>query len=366
MALDLKSGRSYSGESKLTSEESKRSGGRARARPYFLAMPTLEEVAEKEESRRMTPGAYQLRLVAAFAAVYLLWGSTYLFIKYAVESIPPFLMAGTRHLLAGVLLYPLARLRSKEKPTLENWAATALMGALLLVGGNGGVSWAEQIVPSGVAALLVATVSLWMVLIEWLRPGGVRPTARIVVGLALGFAGSGFLIGPTRLIGGGRVDPIGAMVLVFASLSWATGSVFSRRLALPKSLLLGTAMQSLAGGVLLLLLSLVTGQGNAFDPGAVTMRSALSLGYLVIFGSLLGLSAYNWLLGTVPPARVATYAYVNPVVAMLLGWAFAGEPLTFRTLAASAVILGAVVLVITARHRPRQEPAPTGTCAAAE
>ncbi|MCI0628575.1 MAG: EamA family transporter [Acidobacteria bacterium] len=314
----------------------------------------------------MTPSAYRLRLVAAFATVYILWGSTYLFIKYAVETLPPFLMAGTRHLLAGAILYPLARVRSPERPTTANWAAAALMGALLLVGGNGGVSWAEQYVPSGVAALLVATVSLWIVLIEWLRPGGVRPTARIVVGLALGFVGLAFLIGPTRLIGGGRVDPVGAVVLVFASLSWATGSVFSRKLALPKSLLLGTAMQSLAGGLLLMLLGLLTGQVAALDLNAVSIRSALSLIYLVIFGSLLGLSAYNWLLGEVPPARVATYAYVNPVVAMLLGWGFAGEPLTFRTLAASAVILGAVVLVITSRQRPDEEPAPSGSCAAAE
>ena len=329
-------------------------------------MPTLEEVIEKEESHRMTPGGYRLRLVVAFAAVYVLWGSTFLAIKYAVQSLPPFLMAGTRHLLAGAILYPLARMRTTEKPSISNWAATALMGALLLVVGNGGVSWAEQYVPSGVAALLVATVSLWMVLIEWLRPGGVRPTSRVLVGLALGFVGLGFLIGPTRLIGGGRVDPMGAMVLVLASLSWATGSVFSRRLALPKSLMLGTAMQSLAGGVLLLLLSLVTGQGAALDLGAVSLRSVLSLGYLVVFGSLLGLSAYNWLLGAVPPARVATYAYVNPVVAMLLGWVLAGEPVTFRTFAASAVILGAVILVITARKRPDEEPAPAGTAAAAE
>ena len=314
----------------------------------------------------MTPGGYRLRLVVAFAAVYVLWGSTFLAIKYAVQSLPPFLMAGTRHLLAGAILYPLARMRTTEKPSISNWAATALMGALLLVVGNGGVSWAEQYVPSGVAALLVATVSLWMVLIEWLRPGGVRPTSRVLVGLALGFVGLGFLIGPTRLIGGGRVDPMGAMVLVLASLSWATGSVFSRRLALPKSLMLGTAMQSLAGGVLLLLLSLVTGQGAALDLGAVSLRSVLSLGYLVVFGSLLGLSAYNWLLGAVPPARVATYAYVNPVVAMLLGWVLAGEPVTFRTFAASAVILGAVILVITARKRPDEEPAPAGTAAAAE
>jgi drug/metabolite transporter (DMT)-like permease len=245
----------------------------------------------------------------------------------------------------------LARLRSGEKPTRANWSATALMGALLLVGGNGGVSWAEQTVPSGVAALLVATVSLWMVILDWLRPGGVRPRGQVFIGLVLGFAGLMFLVGPRQLAGGGRVDPVGATVLLLASLSWATGSVFSRSLRLPRAPLLATAMQSLAGGALLILVGILSGQGTQLAWAAVSLRSVLALGYLIVFGSLLGFSAYIWLLGVAPPARVATYAYVNPVVAMFLGWMFAGERPTLHTLAAAAVIVAGVVFVISARQR---------------
>lgn len=306
--------------------------------------------ADANARSELRPAPSGAKLVAAFAAVYVLWGSTFLAIRFAVATLPPFLMAGTRHLVAGLVLYPLACLRGRERPTRANWMAAALVGALLLAGGNGGVSWAEQSVPSGVAALLVATVSLWMVLIEWLRPGGTRPGGRVILGLVLGFAGLAFLMGPSELAGAGRVDPRGATVLVLAALSWATGSVFSRRLALPRTPLLGTAMQCLAGGALLILVGLLTGQGGNLDWAAVSLRSVLALVYLIVFGSLLGFSAYTWLLAHAPPARVATYAYVNPVVAMLLGWAWANEQPTLRTLVAAAVIVGGVVLVITARH----------------
>lgn len=310
------------------------------------------------------PAPSQAKVVTAFAAVYILWGSTYLAIRWAVASLPPFLMAGTRHLVAGAVLYPLARLRGGEQPTRANWSAAALMGALLLLGGNGGVSWAEQVVPSGVAALLVGTVSLWMVILDWLRRGGVRPGERVILGLVLGFGGLAFLVGPSKLAGGGRVNPLGATVLVLASLSWATGSVFSRRLALPRNLLLGTGMQSLAGGALLILAGFLTGQAADLHWEAVSLRSVLALGYLIVFGSLLGFSAYTWLLAHAPPTRVATYAYVNPVVAMFLGWALAGERPTVRTLVAAAVIIAAVVLVITARQHAAAPS--TGSAAAAQ
>ncbi len=301
--------------------------------------------------KQLRPNVSRAKLMTAFAAVYVLWGSTFLAIRFAVATLPPFLMAGTRHLVAGAVLYPLARLRSGERPTKANWSAAAVMGALLLFGGNGGVCWAEQIVPSGVAALLVASVSLWMVMIDWLRPGGVRPTGRVIAGLILGFSGLAFLVGPSRLAGSGRVDPIGATVLLLASLSWATGSVFSRRLHLPRAPLLGTAMQSLAGGALLIFVGLLSGQGARLDWSGVSLRSVLALGYLIVFGSMLGFSAYTWLLGAAPPSRVSTYAYINPVVAVILGWAFAGERITPRMLAATAVIIAGVVLVITARPR---------------
>ncbi len=324
----------------------------------------LDSAPERFAGPGYRPGPSRARLIAAFAAVYLLWGSTFLAIRYAVATLPPFLMAGTRHLVAGAVLYPLACMRSGARPTRANWYAAALMGALLLLGGNGGVSWAEQYVPSGVAALLVATVSLWMVLLDWLRPGGARPTWRVVIGLVLGFVGMAFLVSPSRLVGGGRVDTLGAIVLVLASLSWATGSVFSRRLPLPRAPLLGTAMQCLAGGALLIFCGLLFGQGAALHWEAVSLRSVLALGYLIVFGSLLGFSAYTWLLGVAPPARVATYAYVNPVVAMFLGWALAGERLTLRTLAAAAVIVAAVVLVISSRQQPSAPPQPDLTTTA--
>jgi len=313
------------------------------------AKPAGSEPAFPHGGPRPAPST--AKVIAAFAAVYILWGSTYLAIRFAVATLPPFLMAGTRHLIAGAVLYPLARLRSREQPSRANWSAAALMGALLLFGGNGSVSWAEQHVPSGVTALLVASVSLWMVLIDWLRPGGVRPTGRVVAGLVLGFSGVAFLVGPSKLAGSGRVDVAGAAVLLLAALSWATGSVFSRRLPLPRAPLLGTAMECLAGGSLLIVVGLLTGQGAQLNWNAVSLRSVLALGYLVVFGSLLGFSAYTWLLAHASPARVGTYAYINPVVAVILGWALAGEQITLRMLAATAVIIAGVVLVITARQR---------------
>ncbi len=326
----------------------------ARQGTSLRALDTTESTPESSScSTRSKAGQRPptWKLVTAFAAVYILWGSTYLFIRFAVLTIPPLLMAGMRHLAAGVVLYPLARVRSRERPTRANWSAAALLGALLLFGGNGAVSWAEQYVPSGMTALLVATVSLWMVIIEWLRPGGVRPTGRVIAGLVLGFAGMVFLVGPSKLAGGGRIDPVYAGVLMMASLSWAAGSVFSRHLRLPGSPLLGTGMQCLAGGTLLILVGLLTGQGAQLHWHAVSLRSIVALGYLIVFGSLLGFSAYTWLLGVAAPARVATYAYVNPVVALLLGWTFAGEKLRLRNVVASAIILAAVGLVITARQK---------------
>ena len=304
------------------------------------------------------PAVTPARLAASFAAIYLIWGSTYLAIRFGIETFPPFLLAGTRHLIAGVVLFPLALHRSGERPTARNWRAAALVGVLLLLLGNGAVCWAEQTVPSGVAAILVATVSLWMVIVEWLRPGGARPGVRVFIGLVLGFSGLLFLVGPSHFGGAERVNPIGATVLALGALCWATGSVFSKHIALPRSPLLGTAMQSLAGGVALLIAGFFSGEMSAFDVHRVSLRSALALLYLIVFGSWIGFTAYTYLLGVATPARVGTYAYVNPVVAMFLGWALASEPVTLRTLSAAAVILTAVVLVITAPHPTPNEPDP--------
>ncbi|HEX6940580.1 MAG TPA: drug/metabolite exporter YedA [Longimicrobiales bacterium] len=295
------------------------------------------------------------RVLAAFAAVYVIWGSTYLAIRFAIETLPPFLMAGVRFLVAGALLYGWVRLRGAPRPARAEWKAAAVIGALLLLGGNGAVVWAEQRISSGVAALLVAVVPFWMVLLEWLRPGGVRPTLGVIGGLAVGFAGLAMLIGPGGS-GGGAVDLLGAGALLFGSLTWAVGSIYSRTAALPKAPLLGTAMEMLVGGALLVLAGALVGEGSRVALEAVTLRSVLALLYLIVFGSLIGYSAYVWLLKVSTPAKASTYAYVNPVVAVFLGWALAGEPLTLRVLVAAAVIIGSVVVITTARAG-RPEPA---------
>ncbi|HUC54725.1 MAG TPA: EamA family transporter [Candidatus Cybelea sp.] len=294
-------------------------------------------------------------VLLAFAAVYLVWGSTYLAIRVGVESFPPLILAGLRHLTVGLLLYPVLRGKTGVRPTGTNWRTAFVTGALLLFLGNGGVSWAEQTVPSGVTALLVATVSLWLVMVDWLRPGGKKPVPRVAMGLLIGFAGLAVLVGPAHGGAPERVDPWGAAVLVMASLAWACGSLFSKHGGMPSSTMLGVAMQSLAGGVMLLVAGLFGGEFRGLHLSAISLRSWLALAYLVVFGSGIGFGAYIYILQKSTAARVATYAFVNPVVALFLGWLVAGETITLRTIFAAAVILTAVILVITAPHRA---PAP--------
>ncbi|HEX2189378.1 MAG TPA: EamA family transporter, partial [Longimicrobiaceae bacterium] len=297
------------------------------------------------------------KVLAAFAAVYVLWGSTYLAIRFAIETLPPFLMASARFLLAGAALYAFVRARGTPRPQRVHWRSAAVVGGLLLFVGNGGVVWAERTVPSGVVALLVAMVPLWMTLLEWLRPGGRRPGRRVVLGLAVGFAGMVLLVGPLEIGGAGGVDPAGAAVVLVATLAWAVGSIYSRSAQLPDDPLLATGMEMIAGGVLLAAAGLARGELGAWDPAAVSTASVLAFAYLVTFGSLVGFTAYVWLLRVSTPARVSTYAYVNPVVAVLLGWMIAGEPLNARILGAAAIIVVAVA-AITGRGRRRAEAAP--------
>jgi drug/metabolite transporter (DMT)-like permease len=297
------------------------------------------------------------RLIAAFAAVYVIWGSTYLAIAIAIRTMPPFLMAGVRFVLAGALLYGWMRVWGAPRPSLANWRAAGVVGGLLLLGGNGAVVWAEQRVPSGIAALLVATLPVWMVVIDWLRPRGARPGPMVIAGLVLGLAGVGVLVGPSSLAGGAPVDALGASVLMFGSICWASGSLYSRHAELPSSSSLGMAMQMLLGGALLLLTGTIFGEWQGIDFAAISGASFGALAYLIIFGSLIGFTAYMWLLRVAPPARVATYAYVNPVIAVLLGWMVLAEPITSRTMLAAAIIIGAVALIVTARApTPRSAP----------
>jgi drug/metabolite transporter (DMT)-like permease len=292
------------------------------------------------------------RIALAFAAVYLIWGSTYLAILYAIETIPPFLMAGTRFLVAGGALYLWARLTGGTRPTKAEWMATAITGILMLAVGNGAVTWSEQRIPSGIAALLVASVALWMVLLEFLRKNGTRPTRLSILGLLLGFGGVGLLVGPAAFSSARDLDVFAALVLVGASLSWAAGSVYSRVLPRPASASVGSGMQMLAGGIVLLLVGVSTGELGRLEVGEITTGSAVSVVYLIVFGSLVGFTAYAWLLRVCAPAAVATYAYVNPIVAMLLGWLIAGEAFGPRMIVAAAVILSGVALINRASARP--------------
>jgi drug/metabolite transporter (DMT)-like permease len=293
--------------------------------------------------------ASRAEIAAAFASIYLIWGSTYLAIRYAVETIPPFIMGGTRFVVSGALLYLWARSRGATRPTRINWRNAAMAGGFLLLGGNGAVVWAEQFMPSGLTALLVSILPFWLVIIEWVRPPRQRPSGAIILGLVLGFAGIVVLVGPSEFGGHEDVSLLGTLVLILGSLSWAIGSFWSRDADLPASGLLTTGMEMLAGGVLMLIVGAAAGEFGHFDPHHVSRASLTGLLYLITFGSLIGFTSYIWLLDKVSPAQLGTYAYVNPIVAVVLGWAIAGEKLSARTAVAAAVVICGVALITIAR-----------------
>jgi drug/metabolite transporter (DMT)-like permease len=286
----------------------------------------------------------------ALLAVYIIWGSTYLGIRFAIESIPPFLHAGMRFLISAALLLGWRLLAGDERPTLKQWRDAGVVGLFLILGGNGLVSWAEQTVDSGIAALIVGTVPLWLTLFEALRPGGARPNWQAIFGLLIGFGGIFILINPETLAGAAfRVDLLGAGALVLATILWALGSIYAKTAEVPKSAFMFTGMQMAVGSLGLFIVSALNGEMSGFDLGAVTTQSWLGLGYLILFGSLGGFVAYGWLLRNAPISLVATYGYVNPVVAMFLGAWLADEVLTGRVFIAAAVIIGAVVLINQAK-----------------
>ncbi len=302
---------------------------------------------------------------AGMVVLYFVWGSTYLGMRFAIESMPPFLMASTRFLISGIVLYVWRRQSGDPAPTRAHWKSAAVIGLFLLLGGNGGVVWAEQRIPSGIAALLVGATPLWFVILDALlrRFAPQRATTRslpgwaALVGLAAGFGGIVLLISPADLAGlGGQIDLLGGVVVVLAALSWSAGSLYSRTAVLPASPLLSPAMEMIVGGVALGLLGTFTGEWSRVDLAAITARSWAGLGYLMLFGSLVGYVTYTWLLRAAPTTLVSTYAYVNPVVAILVGNLLAQEPLTPRVLISALIILGSVV-IINAR-RPKRKGTP--------
>jgi drug/metabolite transporter (DMT)-like permease len=290
------------------------------------------------------------RIWLALITVYIVWGSTYLAIRFAVESMPPFLMAAVRFLIAGAILFAWRRFAGDRAPRRIEWRSAAIVGLLLLTGGNGNVVWAEQRVASGVAALIVGSAPLWMVAIDSLRPGGEMANAQTWAGILIGFIGIVILINPLDMIkSGSQMDNLGTLSLLLGAFLWALGSLYSRQAPLPGSPLLGTGMEMLVGGAGLLILATITGEWSRLDLTAITARSWWGLVYLIIFGALIGFAAYTWLLRNAPTPLVSTYAYVNPLIAILLGSFFASEPLTARLVVAAIVVVSSVALINTAR-----------------
>jgi drug/metabolite transporter (DMT)-like permease len=290
------------------------------------------------------------RVWIALIAVYIVWGSTYLAIKLTIETIPPYISAGIRFLVSGIILYTWRRLSGDAAPLKVEWRSAAIIGLLLLLGGNGGLVWAEQRIPSGIASLFIATTPLWMVLIDSLRPHGQRANWLTWVGVLVGFFGILLLANPWQAqTTSSSLDPAGMVVLILAALFWSIGSLYSRNASLPSSSILGTGMEMLVGALGLFAFATLIGEWNDFNLSEVSTRSWAGLAYLIVFGSGIGFVAYTWLLRNAPTSLVSTYAYVNPVVALILGSLLANESLDTTDILSAAIILFGVVLITTAK-----------------
>jgi drug/metabolite transporter (DMT)-like permease len=290
------------------------------------------------------------RAWTALIAVYIVWGSTYLAIRFVVETIPPFLSAGTRFLISGAILYLWRRLSGDTAPKKVEWRSAAIIGLLLLLGGNGALVWAEQRIPSGIASLFIGTTPVWMVLIDAVRRNGQRANWLTWLGVLVGLIGTALLANPWQThTASPALDPFGMAVLIFAALSWSIGSLYSRKASLPVSPLMGTGMEMLVGSLGLFTFGTLVGEWGQLNISAISLRSLGGLAYLIIFGSMIGFVAYTWLLRNAPTPMVSTYAYVNPVVAIVLGSVFAHEAMEGIEIVSALIIIGGVVLITTAR-----------------
>ena len=312
--------------------------------------------ATKPASSPESVSRNSLLILVALLAVYLIWGSTYLGIRLAIASVPPFLMAGTRYLAAGGAMFLYALVRGAKLPSLIEWRDALIVGACLLLVGNGGVTFAEQYVPSGTTALLVATVPVFLTIFAWVARLSPRPSWIVCVALLLGLVGVSILARPSvALSSAGQFNwYAGIVVLLIASPVWAGGSLYLRKAARPTSAVVGVGMQMICGGALLLIVSISIGEPARFDWSRVTAESAFAWVYLVVVGAIIAFTAYIWLVRVCSPALVGTYAFVNPVVAVLLGWAIAGENLDGRTIFGAAVIVVAVVIIVLFSNWPKR------------
>ena len=303
------------------------------------------------------------RIWIALIALYIVWGSTYLAIRFAVETIPPFLMAGTRFLVSGLILYVWRKLAGDRNPTARQWRSAVIVGLLLVLGGNGIVSWAEQHVASGIAALMVASIPLWIAILDAARPGGIKPDWKLALGLLIGFSGITLLIASSRGLTptDGR-DIVGLFALLLAALLWSIGSIYGRDSDMPESSLLGTGIEMLGGAAGLMLVGTVSGEWAGLNLSAVSTASLLGLVYLILFGSLVGFVSYTWLLRQAPLSLVSTYAYVNPVVAVFLGAWIGSEMINARIIVSALIIIGSVAVInLSKKTRPRNDEAPAAS-----
>ena len=314
------------------------------------------------------PHRNRLKLLIAFAALYVIWGSTYLAIRFAIDTIPPFLMAGARFFIAGVIMYGIAIAQGARRSGVREWKTALVMGACLLLGGNGGVTIAEKYVSSGLASVMVATVPIYIALLGWASGLMPRPRPIVWLGLAGGFLGVAILVGPAlNFSAGARPHPeIGMLILLVSAFLWSAGSLYSRVAKNAASPFLATAQQMLCGGALPIVVGLAAGELPRVRLHEITWLSLGAFVYLILVGAIVGYTAYTWLLRNCEPAKVATYAYVNPIVAVLLGAAFAGETLSARAIFAAGLIIGSVALVITIEQSQARNLPPVTSGAACQ
>lgn len=296
------------------------------------------------------------KLISAFAAVYIIWGSTYLGVRFASETIPPLLMASVRFLVSGSILYVYARSKGAMPPKFTHWKSAAVTGLFLLLIGNGGMALSLQFIPTGLAAILVATEPFWLVIVAWTLFGKSRPTGKEAIGLIIGFTGIVLLVSFGQNKDIGISNPVGVVMVIVSAIAWAIGSMYATRATVPDSPMLSISLQMLAGGAMLFLAGSLAGEWQALEFDEVSAKSGLALVYLTLFGSLIGFTAYSWLLGVVSPSMASTYAYVNPVVALILGWSLGGEIITIPMLLASAVIIISVIMITLAKPAKKAVP----------
>jgi drug/metabolite transporter (DMT)-like permease len=314
--------------------------------------PVAIEAASSASTTPSVARTHRLAVVLSFLSIYFIWGSTYLAIRFAVQTIPPLYTAGIRHLIAGLILLVWC-LAKRLRPTRAQVRASVIIGAFFFLIGHGTLHWAEQKVPSGLASLIIASEPLWVFLLTAIAAKRLRLNAPLLAGILLGFGGVGLLMGRSALNSGPGVF-VGSLAVIVGALSWSVGIVYSRRSHLSGHPLLLSALSLLAGSVQLLLAGTVLGEYRRFSFVSVSTRSWLALGYLIIFGSVVAFTAYNWLLEHYSPTLVATHTYVNPIVAVLFGWLFAGEAVTLNVLLSAALVIGAVMLVDRGMTRLQQ------------